>query len=166
MSCSLLAGWNLIGNPFDVPALLPPGVAGQRWDPTTQTYVGDTGIRVGGGLWVYAPVATTLQLTPVAAGGLTIVVPPVQAQPYQIHVGEYLTVLVANSSGTPAYDAKADATYLQLIGSGPTGSAAVQAYYYTWKAIATGSTIVTLDPSCLKHGCAIPSFAVRVQILA
>jgi len=165
VSCALQVGWNLVGNPFDVPALLPPGVAGQRWDPGSQAYVADTGIRVGGGLWVYAPGATTLQLTPVAAGGLTIAVPPAQSQPYQIHIGEYLTILVANSNGTPAYDAKADATYLQLIGSGPTGPAAVQAYHYTWKAVTTGSTLITLDPACLKHGCAIASLAVRVDIL-
>jgi len=164
-TCTLSAGWNLVADPFDVPALLPPGVVGERWDTEKQAYVLDSGIAPGGASWIYAETAQTLALTAAAEGGLTIALPPAQTQAYQIHVGEYLTVLVSISNGTPGFDARADATHLQPAGSGPTGPLAAPAYYYRWKAIATGSTTLTLDPACLKSGCETPSLAVSLDIL-
>jgi hypothetical protein len=162
-TCPLQPGWNMVGDPFADPALLPPGVIGYFWDPAEGRYVSEGQIPAGGAVWLYAPAAASITLQAAPQGSLTLAGVPVQSQPVQLHVGEYLTLLVHASSSGPAWVARADATYLQPLGSGalPSGD-----YYYRWQAKTVGDTVITLDPACLRAGCAQPSLLVRITILA
>lgn len=50
-TCTLVAGWNLVGNPFASPAKLPSGVTAYHWNGTSYDTVGL--IPTGGSVWVY-----------------------------------------------------------------------------------------------------------------
>jgi hypothetical protein len=50
-SCTLAAGWNLVGNPFSTPARLPAGTTAYHWNGTSYDVVGT--IPVGGSVWIY-----------------------------------------------------------------------------------------------------------------
>lgn len=47
-------GWNLIGNPFNVPATLPPTLIAYYWDASADRYVRATTVPTGAAVWVYA----------------------------------------------------------------------------------------------------------------
>lgn len=162
-SCSLQQGWNMVGDPFAGMASLPPGITGYRWDPLTAQYLAAMSIPVGGAIWIYTDTARAIDLQLASAASVTITVPPPPTEPVQIHVGQYLTLLVPVSGSGPFWIAKADVAFLQLAAFGPVSG--TSNYSYWWQAIAAGSTIITLDPACLQNGCALPSFAVRVIIL-
>jgi hypothetical protein len=106
--------------------------------------------------------------TPIPANsGVTLDFPPAVSS-VQIRVGQELTLRVplvntSDPSAGPSWIARADAHYLQLLAAGPSPDGS--RYVYRWRALAAGNTIVTLDPACLQHGCALPSFALRVRIL-
>jgi hypothetical protein len=51
VSCTLQAGWNLVGNPFSTPAMIQSGVTAYHWNGTSYDTVGT--IPVGGSVWVY-----------------------------------------------------------------------------------------------------------------
>jgi hypothetical protein len=111
------------------------------------------------------PAPPTATPTPTTSE-VTVTFPPAPA-PVQVHVGQTLALRVpllnaANPSAGPFWLAKADPHYLRLLTSGPSPDAS--RYVYRWQALASGNTIITLDPACLQHGCAVPSFALRVTI--
>ncbi|HZU14065.1 MAG TPA: hypothetical protein VFB58_14590 [Chloroflexota bacterium] len=60
-TCTLAAGWNLVGNPFASPATLPAGTVAYHWNGTSYDTVGS--IPVGGAVWVYMTAAGSLTLT-------------------------------------------------------------------------------------------------------
>lgn len=62
-TCALSAGWNLVGNPFGSAASLPSSVIAYGWDARRGTYVPSAGIPVGGSVFIYEPVETTITLT-------------------------------------------------------------------------------------------------------
>jgi hypothetical protein len=160
-TCQLQPGWNMVGDPFADPAMLPPGIIGFFWDPTADRYVGEGQIPAGGAVWLYTASAQSITLQDAPEGSLTLAGVPVQQQPVELHVGEYLTLLVHAAGNGPAWVARADAAYLPLLGSGtlPSGD-----YFYRWQARASGDTGITLDPACLQAGCAQPSLVIRITI--
>jgi hypothetical protein len=64
-SCTLQPGWNLIGNPFSTPAQLPSGTTAYYWNTTSQSYVNQGLIPVGGAVWIFnsGTAASTITLT-------------------------------------------------------------------------------------------------------
>jgi hypothetical protein len=52
-SCTLPAGWNLVGNPFATPAKLPANVTAYHYDPATGLYSVVGAIPAGGAVWIY-----------------------------------------------------------------------------------------------------------------
>jgi hypothetical protein len=97
---------------------------------------------------------------------VTVTFPP-PSPSVSLRVGQTLALRVpilneADPSAGPSWLARADPTYLRLLSAGPAPDGA--SYLYRWQALRAGSTILTVDPACLQHGCAIPSFALRVTI--
>lgn len=61
-SCTLAAGWNLIGNPFASPATLPSGTTAYHFNGSSYDVVGS--IPVGGAVFIFnSGAATTITLT-------------------------------------------------------------------------------------------------------
>lgn len=61
-TCTLAAGWNLIGNPFASAAVLPSGTTAYHYNGSTYDVVGS--IPVGGAVYIYnSGAATTITLT-------------------------------------------------------------------------------------------------------
>lgn len=162
-TCQLQPGWNMVGDPFADPSLLPPGLIGYFWDSTADRYASEGQIPAGGAVWLYASSAASITLQDAPQGSLTLAGVPVEQQPVQLHVGEYLTLLVHAAGNGPSWVAKADAAYLPLLSSAalPSGD-----YYYRWQAKTAGETGITLDPACLQAGCARPSLVIRTTILS
>ena len=50
-TCTLAAGWNLVGNPFATPASIQSGVTAYHWNGTSYDVVGT--IPVGGSVWIF-----------------------------------------------------------------------------------------------------------------
>jgi hypothetical protein len=112
------------------------------------------------------PSPPTATPTPTSSG-VTLDFPPAVSS-VRIHIGQKLTLRVplvntSDPSAGPSWIARADAQYLQLLAAGPLPDGS--RYVYRWRALAAGNTVITLDPACLQHGCAVPSFALRVRIL-
>ncbi|MBV9281635.1 MAG: hypothetical protein JOZ41_16265 [Chloroflexi bacterium] len=63
-TCTLQAGWTMVGNPLDQPAALPPSLDAAAWDPISGRYVRPTAIPPGGAIWVYSSGASTLTFQP------------------------------------------------------------------------------------------------------
>jgi hypothetical protein len=160
--CPLQHGWTLVGNPFDDEATLPAGTAAFAWDPGTQAYMSAAAIPVGQAVWIWSPAGGSIALTSVAAGGVTVNAPPPPAQPVRLHVGQYLTVLVPLGTDGPTFVAHTQVPHLRFIDGDPVPGTAT--YAYRWQAVSAGEADITLDPACLAHGCAQPSFVVRVEI--
>jgi hypothetical protein len=161
-TCSLQAGWTLVGDPFDDPAALPFGTVAFAWDPAAQGYTPATMIPAGRAVWVWSPSGGSISLTSVAAGGVTVRAPPPPAQPVQLHVGQYLTVLVPNGSAGPTFVAHTAVPHLQFVDGNPVPG--TSDYAYRWQAVSLGEGDITLDPACLAAGCAQPSFVLRVAV--
>lgn len=53
--CPLDTGWNMIADPFPVPALLPGGTVGYHWNQTQAAYEMVNIIPPGSAVWVYSP---------------------------------------------------------------------------------------------------------------
>ncbi|HLJ66087.1 MAG TPA: hypothetical protein VKX16_01845 [Chloroflexota bacterium] len=62
-TCTLSAGWNLVGNPFSLVARLPEGLTAYYWSPPAQAYEVIDRIPVGGAAWVYETAPTTITIT-------------------------------------------------------------------------------------------------------
>jgi hypothetical protein len=60
-TCTLAAGWNLVGNPFASAAALPTGTTAYHWNGTTYDVVGQ--IPLGGAVWIFSAAAGTVTLT-------------------------------------------------------------------------------------------------------
>jgi hypothetical protein len=60
-TCTLAAGWNLVGNPFASAAALPSGTTAYHWNGTSYDVVGQ--IPLGGAVWIYSAAAGTVTLT-------------------------------------------------------------------------------------------------------
>lgn len=89
-----------------------------------------------------------------------------------LHLGDAL-YLWEPGTVRPAFRASANSRYLELIGQGRTPPRACpqvdceEGYYWEWIAVTTGTTFIDLSPACRESrpACAIPDFAIRVQIL-
>lgn len=60
--CPLDTGWNMIGDPFPVPALLPGGTVGYHWNPMQAAYEVVNTIPPGSAVWVYSPSTASVLL--------------------------------------------------------------------------------------------------------
>src|SRR5947209_14634520 len=81
--CSLRPGWNMVGDPFNDPALLPAGVIGYVWDPSTEHYLSAGQVPSGGAVWLYSETATSVSLQAAPEGSLTLFGIPAAGKPVQ-----------------------------------------------------------------------------------
>lgn len=161
VSCSLQPGWNLVGNPFTSPAQLPVGTTAYYWDPAGAAYNAVTEIPPGGSVWIYAGSATSVELQPAPPGG-SLVITTLNRGPYQVHVGETVTLVLAGDF----YIATTTSSLLQLVASGQDNQGQS---YWTWLATAPGAAFITLAPKCLQShppcAIAVPDLEIEVDIL-
>lgn len=178
MPCTLLAGWNLVSNPFAGVAPLPAGTMAYHWNPSQQTYDRVTDIPVGGADWIYSPSGGPLFLTYQATSAppaQTLVVNGVQPGPYTVHVGDSVKLVLP--SAVP-YTATADPTYLHLDAAGLSGpmdcvndpqcNITLVDRFWEWHAVAPGTTTITV--ACTNPGtqtaCQTPSNVITVNIVS
>jgi hypothetical protein len=62
VTAPVVPGWNLVGDPYAVPATLPPSTTAYWWDGRAGSYRQVTAIPIGGAVWVYAESAGELAL--------------------------------------------------------------------------------------------------------
>jgi hypothetical protein len=65
---NLAPGWNMVGNPFDVPAALPSTVNGYYWNTSTDGYEEVSRIPTGGSGWIFSRDTESVTLAPVPTG--------------------------------------------------------------------------------------------------
>ncbi len=177
VTCPLAGGWNLIGNPFSGSALVPAGTIAYYWNADAARYDLVTSIPAGGSAWIYSTgVATiTLQFFSVAQPPVPALITdsfPTNPGPYTVHVGDALRLLIPL---TNPYDVVANPRFLILEGAGETGDMTCLGtcvinlldQFYTFRAIASGATTLTLTPRCLQSSppCGEPTATVTVNIL-
>jgi len=63
VTAPLVPGWNEVGDPYDVPATLPPSTNAYWWDGRAGSYREVTAIPIGGAVWIHAdtPAQVTLR---------------------------------------------------------------------------------------------------------
>lgn len=178
-TCPLSSGWNLVGNPFTSATTLPSGTTAFIWNTVTGAYLPVTSIGPGQSAWIYASAAGTVTLT--SSGTPSVTPPPTltinylsgAGGPFQIHVGDTVRVLVpsfvqATAAADPAHLRLIDAGYLYDLtcaaGSCQTNPTAT---FWTWQAIAPGTTFITVTPSCQLSTppCAQPTQAIQITVL-
>lgn len=177
-TCPLAAGWNLVGNPFDVPALLPAGVTAWSWDAAAGAYQLVTSILPGHSVWLYSQAAGNVTLTNAAA------VPPAATPvvinalngfgPYTVHVGDSVEVLMptaypasATESG-PAlkFDSAGVTGQLTCVGD-PGCQLMLNNQFWLYHAVSAGIATVTVTPYCALSNppCASPIETIQVNVL-
>jgi hypothetical protein len=62
-TCDLSPGWNLVGNPFSLPARLPSGVSGLHWNSASGAYEAVSTIPPGSAVWIYEQASVTITIT-------------------------------------------------------------------------------------------------------
>ncbi|HLJ68899.1 MAG TPA: hypothetical protein VKX16_16215 [Chloroflexota bacterium] len=156
-SCPLTAGWNLIGNPFAGSAVLPAGLTGYWWNPDRGAYDVVSAIPPGGAAWIYASAAGAVTLTyaPIVTRvPLLLGISFLGGGPYTVHVGD--SIKLELPAATPQ-TATTNPVYLHLEASGTTGdiscyggncSVSLVNQYWTWHAIAPGTTSILVTPLC------------------
>lgn len=179
-NCALVPGWNLVGNPFDGVASLPPGTTGYVWDPAAAVYDSIIAIPAGNSAWIYSVSGGSISLaTPTP-------VPTPQPQPtltitasspgslFTVHVGDTIQLQAPYVS---EYLATWDTHYLQLIQEADQGELTCVGEpvcefnftyrFWIWRAIQPGTTPIVLNPGCLAATppCAAPSRAFQITIL-
>lgn len=178
-SCALQAGWNLVGNPFTAPALLPAGTTAYTWNPARGAYDLVSAIQPGASAWVYTPAPSSIVLVNSAAPPTTV--PPnllINSQngigPYTVHVGNTIRLIIPSTSPS---DVTINPAFLRLDSAGYTtdmsciGDPACQinplSQYYDFTAIAAGTTYIAISPRCLRSvpPCAAPTQAIQINIL-
>jgi hypothetical protein len=163
-TCPVGPGWTMVGNPFTAAAALPADTIAYQWNPDAGRYDRTTTIPVGAAVWIDAPSATSVTLHSGSGGTSgTVVIAPPFSPPYQAHVGDTVELLLP---GSMTFTAHADPTYLQFIDSGTTLSYPVTQFWH-WRAISSGTTLISADPACrqAKPPCGAPSLGVQVDIL-
>ncbi|MBV9279263.1 MAG: hypothetical protein JOZ41_04210 [Chloroflexi bacterium] len=162
--CPVQAGWNLVGNPFAVVAELPAGTVAFAWDPGAGSYVPASSIGVGRAVWVYSAAPAALTLQPASPSASTIVIqgfPPPGHGPYQVHVGDTVSLILPVGSDDIA---QATPSLLALQDSGQDDGGR----FWLWRAVAPGLAQILLSPGCrdVQPPCTVPSLAIEVDILA
>lgn len=163
-TCSLQAGWNMVGNPFFTAALLPAGTLAYTW--TEGRYEAVDAIPLGGAVWINAASAGSIVLhaAPNVAPSATGSIPPgVPTPTYHLHVGQTIQLTGAAGSGGFPDVLAADAHYLALQASSVSGGTAT----WTYRAMAPGRTSVGVTLSCyyLVPACLAPSTGFTVEIV-
>lgn len=176
-TCPLAAGWNLVGNPFSGNAAVPAGTVAYHWNPDTTRYDVVSSIPPGASVWIYAPAASaiTLQFAELVQPHVPVLLVnsfPINPGPYTLHVGDALKLLIPLSN---PYDIVADPHFLALEGAGETGPMSCTStcvinlldQFYTYRAVAPGTTTLALTPRCRLStpACTEPSASVTVTIL-
>ena len=173
-SCALLAGWNLLGNPFAGAALLPDGLSGYYWNPDRGAYDVVSTIPPGGAVWIYlsAPSTVTLTYQPVRTRiPTTLGISFLGGGPYTVHVGD--SIKLELPSATPQ-TATTDPRFLHLEAAGTSGDLSclgascgldLADQFWTWHAIAAGTTSILVTPVCAPGiACAAPT-TITIAIL-
>jgi hypothetical protein len=176
-TCTLLPGWNLVGNPFSGAAGLPSGVVGYHWNPDASRYDIVSAIPPGASVWIYSRGGGSVLLTYVPSAQPRVPVLlvnsyPANPGPYVLHVGDALKLLLPI---TTPYDITTDSRYLVTEDTGMTGPMTCSGtcvinflnQFYTFRAVAAGNTVLTLSPQCLRSTpvCAQPVATIAVTIL-
>ncbi len=190
-TCMLQPGWNMVGNPFATPAILPAGTVAYYWNPSVQRYDMVDTIPTGGAVWLNPGAAASITLQPTVQAtpsptstevpvstptpsdtpqptiaprqaATVVITPPFQSE-YQVHLGDTVELRLSNP---PGYTATADPAFLQPIDSGTTGSNPATLFWH-WRAVSAGSTIIVVDPACRQATppCGAPTLAVRIVVL-
>jgi hypothetical protein len=174
--CALQTGWNLIGDPFIVPALLPPGVTALTINKSTGNYMQVPAIPTGGAVWIFAGGAATITLQAAATSRapeiLTISFVP--SGPYTVHVGDVVQLFMPS---IPFYTVTADPMLLALDQVGlvstlscigePACSFTTTRRFWSWHAAATGKGLINIAPVCPdgKQTCGVVA-SIEVDIQA
>jgi hypothetical protein len=173
--CPLQAGWNLIGNPFVVPALLPIGVTALTINKSTGNYMQVPAIAPGGAVWIYAGAAATITLQSAATSRTPQIlsISLVPSGPYSVHVGDEVQLFMPS---TPFYNASADPMLLSLDQTGlvstlscigePACAFTTTRRFWSWHASATGKALINIAPVCPdgKQTCGVvASIEVDIQ---
>jgi hypothetical protein len=176
-SCQLAQGWNLLGNPFSGNAVLPAGLVGFHWNPTTKAYDQVTVIPQGGAVFVYEASATSITLTNQAVPGhmsSVVTITDATQGPVTLHVGDTLQIFMQYSTReVVSYDSQ---FFTQTNGPSSAPSDCPNQYYcvqvvptviWTGTATKAGTTSITFSPLCVANtaqGCAYPQHVVQVTI--
>jgi hypothetical protein len=173
--CALQTGWNLIGDPFLVPALLPPGVTALTINKNTGNYMQAPAIPAGGAAWIFAGVAATVTLQAAATSRTPEIlsISLVPSGPYTVHVGDGVQLFMPS---IPFYNATADPMLLPLDQVGlvstlscigePACSFTTTRRFWSWHAAATGKAFINVAPVCPdgKQTCGVvASIEVDIQ---
>lgn len=157
-TCPLGTGWNIIGNPFLTGARLPAGITGFYWDAAGGRYDTVSEIPLGGAIWIYASGvdSITLRAAPSAPATVTVTTAP-SPSTQNLRVGDTLALV---GQGQFPVILSVDPRYLILEGSSTNGSSTIWRY----RAVAPGSTQVSVSLACIVNGCLAPSWLIRINI--
>jgi hypothetical protein len=174
--CPLQAGWNLVGNSFTVPALLPAGLIAFAVNMTAGNYMQVPAIAPGGAVWIYATQASsvTLQQAPTSRTPITLTISVVPSGPYTVHVGDVVqlflpadpTPTAAASPNLLTLDQTGLRATLSCIGE-PSCSFTTTQRFWTWHAVAPGTAFITVTSGCASGGAPCgPTGMLEVDIQA
>jgi hypothetical protein len=161
--CALRQGWNLVGNPFTLPALLPAGLIAYAINKTTGNYMQVPAIEPGGAVWIYTSEASTITLrqAPTPRTPIILTISTVPSGPYTVHVGDVIQLFMPS---TPVYTATTDSRLLPLDQSGlvmtldcigePSCAFTTTQRFWTWHAADTGTASINVVPGCAGGGTA------------
>lgn len=178
-ACPLLTGWNLIGNPFGVDAVLPAGVTAYHWNPQRSAYDIVSSLHPGEAVWVYGDTPGALTLTasppPTAQPPPTRIINALSGPgPYQVHVGDTISVTVPYLVSATV---TADSRYLTLVDAGnqieltclgdPLCQMNPTVRFWSYRAVAAGVTYLTVAPACVPQtvACGGPIQTIELDIL-
>jgi hypothetical protein len=172
--CSLQPGWNLVGNPFTVPALLPVGQIAFAVNPATGGYMQVPAIATGGAVWIYTDHSSsiTLQQSPIPRTPMTLTISVVPSGPYTVHVGDVVQLFLSAdfpsiASANPALlplDQSGIRTILSCVGE-PSCAFTTTQRFWTWHAAAAGTALITVTSGCAAAGTPCgPSGTIEVDI--
>ena len=184
VTCPLQFGWNVVGNPFAVRAILPAGVTAYHWNPQRGDYDVVSTLNPGDAVWIYSPAPGTITLTTTPATATAVPATPVPptlvidafagAGPYTIHVGDSIRVIVPSIVPSTV---SADSNYLTLEGAGvqyeltcigdPLCQTNPTVQFWTYRSVAAGSTSIAVTPRCGSQAppCLEPSRLIQLSIL-
>jgi hypothetical protein len=160
-TCPLVAGWNILGNPFAGVAVLPAGVTGYWWNPDELTYDLVGAIPPGGAVWLLSAAQNSVvlqyQATSTRIPTVLTISNAAFTGPYTVHVGDSIKLLLPAALPRTA---AADPAYLHIETAGLTGPLScipgpscvltLANQFWTWHAMNPGATNIIARSLCAQ----------------